>query len=151
MLFREATAGDIPQMQIVRQSVKENVLSDPGLVTDEDCLNYITNRGKGWVAETKGVVIGFAIADVVGNNIWALFVDPRLEKRGIGKRLHGLMMDWYFSQTDKAVWLSTEPGSRAEHFYRAAGWKEAGIYGKGEVKFEMTKEMWQQQKQSVPA
>lgn len=37
MAFREATLQDIPQIQIVRYSVKENVLSDPGLVTDEDC------------------------------------------------------------------------------------------------------------------
>jgi hypothetical protein len=38
------------------------------------------------------------------------------------------------------VWLSTSPGTRAEQFYRKAGWKETGIYGKGEIKFEMTKE-----------
>jgi len=149
MLFREATPADIPQMQIVRHSVKENVLSNPALVTDDDCLDYITRRGKGWVAEVNGEVIGFAIADIEENNIWALFVDPRFEKQGIGRQLHELMMDWYFTQTDKTVWLSTEPGSRAEAFYRTAGWQEAGTYGKGEVKFEMTKEIWQLKKVSI--
>ena len=151
MLLREAKPADIPQVQIVRHSVKENVLSNPRLVTDEDCFNYITRRGKGWVAEENGEIIGFAIADLVGNNIWALFVDPRWEKRGIGKALHEAMMNWYFSQTDKTVWLSTEPRSRAEFFYRTAGWKEAGTYGKGELKFEMTKETWQQRMQTIPA
>jgi GNAT superfamily N-acetyltransferase len=150
MLFREAEPVDIPQMQRVRHSVKENVLSDPGLVTDDDCLHYITHRGKGWVADANGTVVGFAIADVIGNNIWALFVNPAFERKGIGKKLHDMMMDWYFSQTDSNAWLSTEPRSRAEYFYRKAGWIETGVYGKGEVKFEMTKETWQKQKKATP-
>ena len=32
-IFREALIADIPQITIVRNSVKENMLSDPGLVT----------------------------------------------------------------------------------------------------------------------
>ena len=36
--FREATADDIAQIQIVRNSVKENILLNPDLVTDELCL-----------------------------------------------------------------------------------------------------------------
>ena len=142
MLFREATIDDIPQIQRVRNSVKENVLSDPNLVTDSDCVDYITRRGKGWVCETEGHIVGFAIADLKENNIWALFLQPDYERKGIGRRLHQLMMDWYFSKTDKTVWLSTAPNSRAETFYRKAGWKEAGIYGKGEIKFEMTPNDW---------
>ena len=142
MQFREASIHDIPQIQKVRNSVKENVLSDPNLVTDAECIDYITRRGKGWVCEDDKRVIGFAIADVIGNNIWALFLEPEFEGKGIGRTLHQLMMDWYFSQTDKTVWLSTAPTSRAERFYRKAGWIEAGVYGKGEIKFEMTKEYW---------
>ena len=45
MIFREAQLADIPQIQIVRNSVKENTLSDPALVTDKDCENYLVNRG----------------------------------------------------------------------------------------------------------
>ena len=47
MIFREATIADIKQIQIVRNSVKENTLSNPNLVTDEDCKEFITERGKG--------------------------------------------------------------------------------------------------------
>ena len=142
MNFREATVTDIPQIQRVRNAVKENVLSDPALVSDTDCIDYITRRGKGWVCEANGKIVGFSIADLIGNNIWALFVDPDYQGRGIGKKLHSLMMDWYFSQTDKTVWLSTAPASRAEGFYRKEGWRECGTYGKGEVKFEMASEQW---------
>ena len=38
MTFREANNTDIKQIQIVRNAVTENTLSDPGLVTDADCL-----------------------------------------------------------------------------------------------------------------
>ena len=146
MLFREATIADINEIQRVRNVVKENVLSDPNLVTDADCIHYITNRGKGWVCEIDNQIVGFAIADLTGNNIWALFLEPEQEGRGIGQRLHALMMDWYFSNTDKTVWLSTAPKSRAESFYKKAGWHETGIYGKGEIKFEMSLDQWQNSK-----
>jgi len=53
------------------------------------------------------------------------------------------MLDWYFSQTKEKIWLSTDPVSRAEQFYRMNGWVEAGIHGKREIKFEMSFEDWQ--------
>ncbi len=93
MIYREANIVDIPQIQIVRHSVKENVLTNPGLVTDEDCKIYITRRGKGWVCEDKNKIVGFAIADLQDYNIWALFVLPEYEHLGIGKKLHTLMLD----------------------------------------------------------
>jgi GNAT superfamily N-acetyltransferase len=142
MLFREARITDIPQIQVVRNSVKENTLSNPALVTDKDCENYLVNRGKGWVCETDGSVVGFAIVDLIDHNVWALFVQPGFDKKGIGKKLHDNMLDWYFSQTDLTIWLGTSPNTRAEKFYRKAGWKEVGTRGKGEIKFEMTAVNW---------
>lgn len=138
MTFREATIEDIPQIQIVRNSVKENQLSNPALVTDKDCEMYITIRGKGWVCEADNTIVGFSIADLEENNIWALFVHPGYEAKGIGKKLHELMLDWYFNQTQKTVWLGTAPGTRAEEFYKRNGWKVVGTHGKGETKFEMS-------------
>jgi GNAT superfamily N-acetyltransferase len=142
MIYRAAGLADIPQIQIVRHSVKENVLSDPALVTDADCATYLTERGKGWVCEVDGQVVGFAIADLLGHNIWALFLLPVYEGRGIGRHLQRLMLDWYFGQTQESVWLSTEPGSRAADFYQKSGWHYVGIYGKGELKFEFHYADW---------
>ena len=144
MIFREATIDDIPQIQLVRNSVKENTLSDPKLVTDEDCAVFITERGKGWVCEINNTVVGFAIADLQENNIWALFLDPAFEKKGIGQQLHKLMLDWYFTQTTTTVWLGTGFNTRAVHFYKKAGWAETGLHGTKEIKFEMTYEKWMQ-------
>jgi uncharacterized protein with PhoU and TrkA domain len=74
MIFREAKLEDISQIQIVRNSVKENTLSNPNLVTDQDCEVFMFERGKGWVCEVDDTIVGFAIADLVDKNIWALFL-----------------------------------------------------------------------------
>ncbi|MDO8368077.1 MAG: GNAT family N-acetyltransferase, partial [Saprospiraceae bacterium] len=121
MLFRTANLADIPQIQIVRHSVRENTLSDPALVTDQDVAIFLSERGKGWVCEFEGQVIGFAIVDLQDHNIWALFLRPEFEKQGIGRRLQELMLDWYFEQTRETLWLGTAPGTRArvsDHQYR---------------------------------
>jgi len=142
MKIRTAEVKDISQIQVVRNLVKENRLSDPALVPDSDVEDYITRRGRGWVCEIDGRVVGFSIADLVDNNIWALFIHPDFERIGIGKKLHDEMMNWYFTKTDKTVWLGTSPQTRAELFYRKAGWKEVGVHGKDEIKFEMSKDEW---------
>lgn len=149
MKIREASTADIQQIQIVRNSVKENTLSDPDLVTDADCEEFITVRGKGWVCEIDNEIVGFAIADLKEHNIWALFLHPDFERRGIGKQLHDTMLDWYFKQTTHSAWLGTSPKTRAEVFYRKAGWKEIGIHGNGEIKFEMTYADWTKNLTSV--
>jgi hypothetical protein len=55
------------------------------------------------------------------------------------------MLDWYFQQTTHPVWLSTQPNSRAETFYRKAGWRGVGLHGANEIKFEMTHDDWMNQ------
>lgn len=140
-LYREAVPADIKQIQVVRNAVKENMLSDPALVSDEDCEEYMTRRGKAWVCSKSQKIVGFAYVDLKENNIWALFVTPEYAAIGIGKTLHNIMMEWYFSITDKTVWLGTSPDTRAAVFYKMQGWTETGMHGK-ELKFEMTKEDW---------
>lgn len=143
MIFREATAADIPQIQFVRNAVKENQLSTPGLITDQAVLEFISIRGKGWVCEAGGAILGFAIADLKENNIWALFVHPNHAGKGIGRELQRLMLDWYFSQGRQSVWLGTLPGTRAEAFYRASGWTENGKHGSREIRFELSKAQYE--------
>ncbi len=137
-MIREAVKSDIPGIQYIRNIVKENRLSDPALVPDHDVEDYILNRGKGWVYEEAGELFGFSIVSLRDCNVWALFVHPEKEGRSIGRALHDAMLHWYFENTAEPLWLSTAPGTRAEAFYRRAGWRENGTYGKGEIRFEMT-------------
>lgn len=144
MLFREATLAHIPQLQKVRRAVKENVLSNPALVTDAHCADYLTKRGKGWVCEVDGTVVGFSIVSLSDKNVWALFVHPDYEGRGIGRKLQHLMLQWYFRQTKEKLWLSTEAHSRAAAFYKKSGWTEVGWHNQQELKFEITFNDWKQ-------
>ena len=146
MIIREAKIEDIKQIQIVRTSVTENTSSNPNLVTDEACEEFITKRGKGQVCEIDAQIVGFAIADLKENNVWALFLDPKFEKKGIGQQLHNTMLDWYFKQTEEKIWLGTAFNTRAEQFYRKAGWTEVGTHGTKEIKFEMSYIEWTNKK-----
>ena len=101
MIFREAEIKDIEQMMTVRMSVKENILSNPALVPYEDMVDYISIRGKGWVYEINKTIVGFSICDLKDNSVWALFIHPDAEGKGIGKKLQILMLDWYFSKPIK--------------------------------------------------
>ena len=143
MLFRIATAADWDAMMELRLAVKENILVNTGAVTSQHFEDMLANGGQGWVCETNAAMLGFAIVDLAQHNIWALFVHPNHDRKGIGRELHRLMLDWSFRNGAEWLWLSTEPGTRAEQFYLKAGWQPKGLEQNGEMRFEMTREQWQ--------
>jgi len=121
--YREATLDDWAPITEVRMSVRENVLRDPSKVTQADYVAYVTEIGKGWVAEIGGRIVGFSFANRSGL-IWALFLRPGTEGRGIGKQLLALCLDWLRAIGVREAFLDTGPGTRAEEFYRRQGWRE---------------------------
>jgi GNAT superfamily N-acetyltransferase len=125
MLIRAALPADIPRLAEIRVAVRENRLSDPGSITPADYGSYFA-RGHLWVAEECGAVLGFAALDAGAASVWALFVDPEAEGRGIGRLLLERLVAEARALNLPALCLSTEEGSRAERVYRAAGWTEAG-------------------------
>ena len=143
MIFREAKHTDIGDLSEIRLSVKENILSNPALISKQDYVDYLTIFGKGWLCEIESQIVGFAIVGLKQKNVWALFVHPDFEKKGIGKKLHNIMLDWYFYQTKTTIWLSTEQNTKAEQFYKKQGWTSVGMYDKDEIKFEMSHKNWQ--------
>lgn len=142
MAIREALTTDLAAIKRIRASVKENILSNPALVTDQDIVAHQTSVGKGWVWEENGEVLGFCHVNFLQANIWSLFIDPAHEGKGIGKELHRVMLDWYFGNYSQKLWLGTDPGTRAEEFYQRQGWKKSGYFDNGEVRFEISKADW---------
>ncbi len=141
--FKFALIEHIPAMHSVRMSVKENALSNPLLVTEQDYVDMLSTKGNGWACFAGENLLGFSIVDLHEKNIWALFVAPGFESQRIGRNLHDLMLDWSFEQDGiHSLWLSTAPGTRAERFYQTAGWKNTGRTKSGEVRFEMEKILW---------
>jgi GNAT superfamily N-acetyltransferase len=123
-------------MHAVRMVVRENRLRS-SVVTEEHYVPAIEQLGRGWVAEVDGQVVGFAIGNGETGNIWALFVDPEHEGQGHGRALHDAMVEWLFSRGLRHLWLGTDPGTRAERFYVAAGWRCTGKAANGEALYEL--------------
>jgi GNAT superfamily N-acetyltransferase len=127
--------NDVAGIQRVRHAVRENRLVSTR-VSDEDVRIAIEHTGRGWVIESVGDVIAFAIANGKNGNIWALFVHPDHEGRGHGRALHDTMLKWLRAQGLTRVWLTTEPGTRAQSFYESAGWQLVGAMDHGELRYE---------------
>ncbi len=89
IFFRTAINDDIFNLHAIRTAVTENILSDPGRITPTDYQEMLDVNGKGWVCEVNGEIAGFAIVDMKNKNIWALFVHPDFEGKGIGKECFG--------------------------------------------------------------
>jgi RimJ/RimL family protein N-acetyltransferase len=47
------------------------------------------------------------------------------------------MVAWLFAQGLERLWLSTDPGTRAQRFYEAAGWRFSGTVEWGEAGYEL--------------
>ncbi len=129
---------DVPDMQDIRMSVRENQLISM-VISEDEVVEAIEVTGRGWVVEQDGKVVGFGIANRQERNIWALFFDPEHEGKGYGRQVLDEMTRWLWSVGDEPIWLSTDPGTRAESFYRKADWIKTGMMPNGEVRFEKTK------------
>jgi GNAT superfamily N-acetyltransferase len=135
-LIRAATCADAPRIFEIRDSVRENRLTSPDAVTAADVARF-TDAGALWVwQEEGGPVAGFSAADARDGSVWALFVAPAHEGKGIGRALLNRACDALGEAGHRTATLSTDPGTRAERHYRAAGWAVIGENAKGELVFQ---------------
>ena len=128
MRLRPALASDWPVISELRLSVRENRLNNPAAVTQAMYDEYIEEIGRGWVAELDGRIEGFCIARDDGY-IWALFVRPGFEGRGLARALMAECTAWLVGLGVSRAELETGAGTRAEAFYRRGGWREVGRNG----------------------
>lgn len=135
-ILRQCSRADFNGMWRVRYAVNENRLSS-GVLNDEMMRLETEVAGRDWVIEAGGEILAFAIGNAETGNIWALFVDPAAEGRGYARRLLTVMVEWLWAQGLQRLKLSTDAGTRAENFYRRAGWKSTGLDQRGEMHFEL--------------
>ena len=133
-LIRWATDADVTRIFEIRSNAGENKLDDPARVTVEDVRSFIADTGM-FVCEDGEKIVGFSAADTRDGSIWALFVDPAYEGRGIGRALFEQACAVLRQAGFEQLWLTTDRGTRAERFYRAAGWQVTSIRG-NELVFE---------------
>jgi GNAT superfamily N-acetyltransferase len=132
---RRATFADIDRLMEIRAAVRENVLSDPRSVTRSDYDRFIDQR-RVWVSEDAGLITGFSASDERDGTIWALFVEPGQEGRGIGRSLLARACQDLRADGFPTARLGTDPGTRADRLYRHLGWIDLGRDAGKEVIFE---------------
>ena len=125
--IREATAEDIPETFKIRVATKENVLTEDDLwksgITPQAVEKLLQTCCKCWVTEYDHRVVGFCTANAETKSIWALFIYPEYEGRGLGRLLMEAAVDWLWSKGTDQIWLTTETNTRADGFYRHLGWQ----------------------------
>jgi ribosomal protein S18 acetylase RimI-like enzyme len=131
--IRKAVFADIPDLMTLRAAVHENKHVEPNKVTSEDVVEFL-ETGEIWVWE-EGRIVGFSAGDAQDGWIWALFVDPGYEGRGIGRALLACACRTLVRAGFDSATLTTDPGTRAARFYIRAGWTDTGRTEDGEIIF----------------
>jgi GNAT superfamily N-acetyltransferase len=112
-MIRPGTIYDLPQITIVRTSMRENHLSVAQLaergITEQLIAAEMVSGDLGcWVAEAQGTVVGFSMADRYKANIFALFVLPDHEGHGHGSALLSQCETWLKSHRSSEANLCTD-------------------------------------------
>lgn len=137
VVLRAAAPGDLEAITQVRTSVAENHLSVEGMaalgITPQGVASDLRAGDLGgWVVEEGRHIVAFSMADRRDGQIFALFTLPGQEGRGYGTRLLEAATGWLAERGHREAWLSTDPGTRADRFYAARGWRADGLKPNGE-------------------
>ena len=143
--IRVATEADVESLFDIRTSVLENHQSRADLarvgVTPETVAKMLHSSSRAWIASERKQDVAFSMADASDATIFAMFVRPAFEGRGLGRILMKRAEEWLFEQGCVEIWLLTDANRdvRANGFYRHLGWDDAGIQQDGQVKFTKTR------------
>lgn len=140
--LRLATENDIEVIFDIRTSVKENHLSKQQLtelgITEPVILSLIQNTSTVWLAEVQHQVCGFSIVDLTEGSIFAMFVHPDFEAKGVGTALLKKAEDLLFNSCQE-ICLETDQKSRAFEFYLRQGWCVSEYFDNGDVRMLKTR------------
>ncbi|PBI82343.1 GCN5 family acetyltransferase [Rahnella victoriana] len=136
---RLALSSDIERIFDVRTSVKENYLNREEMelmgITESSVIDMIEKNRCAWVAVDDGKVIGFSMIILDEGSLFAAFVLPKYEGRGVGRTLVELAEQELFKHHE-VVWLETDKNSRAAEFYRRLGWVEKENVSESDIRLE---------------
>jgi ribosomal protein S18 acetylase RimI-like enzyme len=123
--IRLADPGDVEALFHVRTSVQENHISRERLaeleITDTSVSEMISASPCAWVAVLNEEIVGFSMIDVAHASLFAAFILPAHEGKGLGTELVLIAESELFKRHSE-IWLETDRYSRAAGFYRHLGW-----------------------------
>ncbi len=143
MNIRPASPDDVVNLFRVRTSVRENHLSEEELseigITHDSVSGLLrSGEAQAWCAEVDDVIVGFSMARKPERDIFALFVLPQFEGRGIGSLLLDAAVDWLRTSDPKPIRLNTERTTKAFRFYINRGWHETDLLEDGDPVLELS-------------
>ena len=140
--LREMTTSDIPDVFALRVSTVENDVTMQQLeedyeLTPDSLAVAMQLSAKGWVCESEGKTVGFAMGDSDNGELTVIAVLKEFERHGIGERLLMQVQEWLFQSGFDEIWLVTtpDPNFRAYGFYLSQGWMATGEIIEEEEKF----------------
>jgi GNAT superfamily N-acetyltransferase len=128
MNIRRAVVKDVDAIFDVRTCVIENHMTEEQLaemgVTRESTRQVILDDSLPiWCAFVEDKMAGFVSIKIEDSELFALFVRPECEGKGIGGALHDVAVNWWCEHhPNEALNLNTEQSARAFTFYQKRGW-----------------------------
>lgn len=140
--IRPALVSDVPDLFAVRTSVSENHLSIEQLaqmgITEEAVAGMIASSPCAWVAIVDDRLVGFSMIDMDEASLFAAFVFPTHEGRGLGRKLVLAAEEKLFERHEE-IWLETGKNTRALGFYHRLGWGNATDAEHGQFRLTKTR------------
>ncbi|MBH3426385.1 GNAT family N-acetyltransferase [Pseudomonas alkylphenolica] len=140
-ILRLASPSDIELLFDIRTSVTQNHLSREQMhelgITADALSDAMRKAPCVWIAEWQQQAVGFVMVDHDEAELFALFVRPQHEGKGIGQILLQQAEAALF-QRHEVIHLITDGDEaiRANGFYRRCGWNVTGAVDARDVRFE---------------
>jgi phosphoribosylformimino-5-aminoimidazole carboxamide ribotide isomerase len=142
--IRIAGQQDIELLFEIRTSVAQNHQSRDELaklgVTPAAVGDALKAKSRAWIASVDETPAAFAMADSGEATVFAMFVRPEFENRGLGRLLMAEAERFLF-QNHRRIWLTTGTGRqiRANGFYKWLGWSATEVMDDGQTRYEKTR------------
>ena len=111
VLIRVATVGDVDSLFAIRTSVAQNHLSREQMaalgITPQVLTQAIRDSDCVWIADVEGQPVAFTMIDQAEGELFALFVRPGYENRGLGRQLMAVAETALFARHER-IFLITD-------------------------------------------
>lgn len=126
-VVRVATVGDIEALFEIRTSVVQNHLSREQMtelgIIPQVLADSINEAPCAWIAEVQGKPAAFSMVDLAEGEVFAMFVLPAYENRGLGRLLMAVAEQALFEHHEEIFLITDGRGDvRANGFYQRLGW-----------------------------
>ena len=143
-LIRLATLADIDTLFAIRTAVVQNHLSREQMadlgITPQVLADSIREAPCVWLAEVEGQPAAFSMVNFDSGEVFAMFVLPAYEGRGLGRQLIAVAEAALFEHHPTLYLITDGRGEiRANGFYQRLGWTQVGRVEGDDVRYEKSR------------